>query len=193
MRKIILASASPRRKKLLEQIGLKFSVVESNFPEDLEMNLAPAKLAEHLSLKKAETVAKKYKDAIIIGADTLVCFKNKIYGKPKDKKDAAYMLSLFSGTKHEIMSAFTIIDTSSNKILTSFEKAIVFFRKMTKEEIEWYVNTGEPMGKAGSYASQEKGGMFIEKIDGDFFTVVGLPLCKLVEKLKNFGIYAASA
>lgn len=189
MRKIILASASPRRKQLLENIGLEFVVEESGYPEEEEINDA-IKLAKHLSLQKAKIVAKRHKgeDAVIIGSDTVVWFEGKTYGKPADHADAKRMLSMFSGKMHEITTGFTIIDTKTNKTVTKSQTAKVFFKKMTEEELDWYVATGEPMGKGGAYAAQQKASMLIERVEGDFFTVVGLPVTLLVETLKDFGI-----
>ncbi len=188
MRKVVLASGSPRRKDILNKIGLNFSVEESGYPEDLGLNLSPTELAEFLSLKKAETVAQNHKDAIIIGADTLVVLDGKIYGKPEDNEDAKKMLGQLSGTTHTLITAFTIIDTESGKTFTQSDKALVTFKKLNSEEIDWYVSTGEPMGKAGAYASQEKGMVFVEKINGNFSTVVGLPAHLITESLKTFGI-----
>lgn len=188
MKSIILASASPRRKDLLEKIGLKFKIVKSDCKETIDMNLNPHSLAQKLSLEKARIVAKKYKSAIIIAADTLVILDNRIIGKPKDKKDARETLKLLSNRVHSIITGFTIIDSSSGKSVSKSEETKVFMKKITDREIDSYIKTGEPFGKAGSYAIQEKGSMFIEKIEGDFFNAVGLPIYSLIKALKNFGV-----
>lgn len=188
MRKIILASASPRRKALLKQIGLNFEVVVSDIDEKIDKNLKPDKLAENLSLQKAEDVAKKYKDAIIIAADTFVVLDNEILGKPGTAKKAREMLKKLSGKVHSVITGFTIIDTKSGKTVTKSVKSKVFMKKLTKEEIDAYVNTGEPLDKAGAYAVQERGGLFVKKIEGDFFNVVGLPIFAVTKALKKFGV-----
>lgn len=188
MRKIILASASPRRKVLLKQIGLNFEVVVSNFEEKIEDNLKPVDLAKKFSLQKAKDVAKNYDDAIIIAADTFVVLGNEILGKPKNKELARKMLEKLSGKAHLVITGFTIIDTKSGKTVTKSVESKVFMKKLTKEEIDAYVNTGEPLDKAGAYAVQEKGGLFVEKIEGDFFNVVGLPIFTLMQGLKKFGV-----
>ena len=190
MRKIILASASPRRKALLQQIGIIFQVDKSNYEEDMikNINLSAKELTKKFSLEKANNVAKKYKDAIIIAADTVVYFRNKIYGKPKNKKIAYKMLKDFSNNWHEIVTGFTVIDTKTKKNLTSYTKSRVLFKKLTESEINAYIKTGEPFDKAGAYGIQEKGLALIEKIEGDYSNVVGLPISTLLKVLYEFGI-----
>ena len=188
MKQIILASASPRRKELLEKIGLKFKIIVSKYKESIDPSQSPHELAQKLSLEKAKLVAKKYKNSIIIGADTFVVLDNQIIGKPKDKNDAKETLKLLSNRDHLIITGFTIIDSDTNKAISRSEETKVFMRQITDREIESYVKTKEPLGKAGSYAIQEKGSVFIEKIEGDFFNAVGLPIFALVKELKNFGV-----
>jgi len=188
MKSIILASASPRRKELLEKIGFKFKIAVSKYKESIDPNLSPHELAQRLSLEKAKIVAKKYKNSIIIGADTFVVLDDQIIGKPKDEKDARETLRLLSNRVHSIITGFTIIDSNTGKIVSKSVETKVFMRKIKDHEISSYVNTKEPLGKAGSYAIQEKGSMFIEKIEGDFFNAVGLPIFALVKELKNFGV-----
>ncbi len=188
MKKIILASQSPRRKALLDQIGLLFEVHVSDFDESLVILENPVALVEQLSLEKAKTVAKKYSDAIIIGSDTVIVLDNKIIGKPKDAVDAKKILQSLSGKVHMVVTGLTVIDTATNKTITTSEKALVTIRDLSDKEIDAYVATGEPLDKAGAYGIQEKGGMFIPKVEGDYFTVVGLPMPKLVVILKEFGV-----
>lgn len=188
MRKIILASKSPRRKALLKNIGLKFTVEVSDVKEKTDDNINPREIAENLSFEKARKIAKKHKDAIIIAADTFVVFKNKILGKPKTEKNAEKMLKLLSGKQHFVITGFTIIDTKSGKTVTKSDETKVFMKKMTSMEINAYIKTKEPLDKAGAYAVQEKGGIFVEKIEGDFLNVVGLPIFKLTSELKKFNI-----
>jgi septum formation protein len=189
MKKIILASKSPRRKELLEQIGLKFVVDISDVDESKLANAAgPSQLAKSLSKAKAEKVSKKYKDAIIIAADTLVVLGKEIIGKPKDKKDAFKMLKKLSSKTHVVITGFTLLSSKSKKAITKTVQSKVKFKKMSDIEIRNYVETGEPMDKAGGYGIQNKGAIFIEKVEGDFFNVVGLPVYCLCCELKKFGI-----
>jgi septum formation protein len=186
MKKIILASQSPRRKQLLEQIGLKFEIDSSNYEEDMTLKMEPRKLAEHLSLGKAEDVAQRHKDSIIISADTIVAVDNEVFGKPKTPARAKYMLKKFSGKAHSVITGFTIIDTGTNKQITKSVETKVYFKNLSEQEIDLYVATGEPLDKGGGYAIQGKAALFVEKIEGDYFNIVGLPILVLTEELKKF-------
>jgi septum formation protein len=189
MKTIILASASPRRRELLKLTGLEFKVDESDYEEDMDLNLIPQKLAQLLSKKKAESVASKYKNAIIIGADTFIVLKGKILGKPHTADEARRMLRLLNGKTHSVITGFTIIETENGKIFSRSTETKVFFRKLTTKEIESYIKTKEPLDKAGAYAIQGLGAVLVKKIEGDFFNVMGLPLNALVQGLKEFGIH----
>jgi septum formation protein len=189
MRKIILASASPRRKEILRMTGLKFSVSASDYEEDLNLELRPRELARFLSRKKAEYVANKYKNAIIIAADTFIVLKNRVLGKPRNAKEAGQMLRILSGKAHSVITGFTIMDTGSGKTSSRSVKTEVYFKKLSSQNISAYVKSKEPLDKAGAYAIQGLGAVFVEKIEGDFFNVVGLPLCALSECLKKFGVH----
>ena len=189
MRKIILASASPRRKEILKITGLKFSVCAGDYEEDLNLPLKPRELARFLSRKKAEAVARKYKDAIIIAADTFIVFRDRLLGKPHTEKEAEKMLGMLNGKRHSVITGFTIMDTGNNKKLSRSVETRVYFKKTGREEIKAYVRSKEPLDKAGAYAIQGLGAVLVEKIDGDFFNVMGLPLCALTESLKKFGVY----
>ena len=188
MRKIILASASPRRKELLEKLGIKFKIEPSNYDENVSLKLRPRKLAEYLSYKKAEAVAANYDGAIIIGADTIVVFKSKIFGKPKNKEDAKKILSKLSGKVHFVITGFSIIDIKNNKKIIDSVKTKVYFKNLSKEKINDYVASGEPLDKTGAYGIQGRGIQLIEKIEGDYSNVVGLPLKDLKDNLKEFGV-----
>ncbi len=188
MRKIILASTSPRRQKLLSRIGLPFEVQASDYEEDMKLDLTPKELVKHLSKGKAEAVAKNYKDAIIIGADSIVAYENHVFGKPTSAAEAKEMLKKLSGTVHSVITGFTIIDTKTNKSSSQAIEAKIYFRKVTEEEMDAYIKSGEPMDKAGAYAVQGLGAIFVEKIEGDFTGVIGLPLFALAKELKNFGV-----
>lgn len=186
MKKIILASKSPRRRKLLEQIGIKFIVEESNVDEENSYHLSPRDMVKHLSTEKAKAVARKNKESIVIGADTTVFLENEVIGKPGSEKEAREILRKLSNKTHLVITGITII--SSKKILTKLAETKVHFRKLTDKEINAYVKTREPMDKAGGYGVQEKAGMFIDNIDGDYFNVVGLPISVVSEMLKEFGV-----
>lgn len=187
-RKIILASNSEWRKKLLHQIGLNFEIIPSEYEEDMTAIEDPYDLVKFLALKKGEDVAKKYDNAIIISGDTFVVFNGKFIGKPKDVDDAKNTLRNFSGKTHEIISGFAIIDTKTGKTINDLGKAFVKFKELTDEEINNYVSTGEPLTKAGSYALMGKASVLIEKTEGDFYSIIGLPLNKVYESLKELGV-----
>jgi septum formation protein len=189
MKKIVLASASPRRKEILQITGLTFSVCVSDYEEDLGLALEPRKLARFLSLKKAEAVAHKHKNSIIIAADTFIYFNDRLLGKPRNEKDAVNILKMLSGKPHSVITGFSIIDTGNCKKLSRSVETKVYFNKLGIDEIRAYVNSKEPLDKAGAYAIQGLGGVFIKKIEGDYFNVVGLPLSALTECLKKFGVY----
>jgi len=192
MKNIILASKSPRRKSLLKQIGLNFTVDVSEVDERKFSHSNPVGLAKSLSKAKAEAVFVRHKNAIIISADTLVVLNKEIIGKPKSAKDAEKILKKLSGKTHLVITGFTVLDSKTKKEITKTVKSKVKFKKLTKKEINWYVKTGEPLDKAGAYGIQDKGAIFIEEVEGDFFNVVGLPIFELSESLKKFGIDTAS-
>ena len=189
--RIILASASPRRKLLLKALlknfGLKFDVIQANIVEYI-----PEKVrnygnfaANQAELKALEVAVKN--NGIIIAADTIVVFKGKILGKPNTQSDAKKMLKLLSGNTHRVYTGLVIFDTSGDKLYKTFEVTSVKFRKLSSKEIEFYVSTGSPMDKAGSYGIQDDfGSTFVEKINGDYFNVVGLPVFKLYNALTHF-------
>jgi len=188
MKKIILASASPRRKEILALTRLRFRVEPSEYEETLDNATKPHKLAKRLSLEKAEAVAGKYRDALIIAADTFIVFRGKPLGKPHTSKEARKMLAMLNGKSHSVITGYTVLDTGTgNKITRSIETK-VWFKKMTPQELDAYVATKEPLDKAGAYAIQGRGAMIVRKIEGDYLNVVGLPLFDLADSLKKFGI-----
>lgn len=188
MRKIILASESPRRKELLAMLGLKFRVVKSGVDEKLNPRLGPRAQAEALSKQKAEAVAAKYDDAIVIAADTIVVIDNEILGKPKDQEDAERMLKKLNGKEQEVITGFTIVDTAKHKSVTKSVATKLFMRKLTPSEIASYIKKEILSDKAGSYAINGIGAIFFERIEGDYYTIVGLPLFALHQELKRMGI-----
>ena len=184
-----MASASPRRKELLEKIGLKFEVEPSNYAEDMRSKLSPDELARVISLEKAKVVASKHKNAIVIAADTFIVFRGKILGKPNTQAEARKMLMTLKGKSHSVITGFTILDTDKNKVLTKSVETIIHIKNLTSEEVDAYVKSKEPLDKAGAYAIQGLGSVIVEKIEGDYFNVIGLPLSVLAEGLKEFGIH----
>ena len=187
-RRIVLASASPRRKELLELIGLKFKVVPSTYEEDMTLKLSPRRLACLLSAKKAEDVALRCPDALVIAADTFIDLNGRLLGKPQTPAEAKQMLRSLSNRSHEVITGFTVLDTTSGNRISKAVATKVYFKKLTRQEIDAYVASGEPMDKAGAYAIQGLGSIIIKKIDGDYFNVIGLPLNALTSALRKFGI-----
>jgi septum formation protein len=188
MKKIILASGSPRRKEILGLTGLPFTVDPGEYEEDMGSPMEPHRLARRLSIRKAKSVAGKYGDALVIAADTFIVFGRKLLGKPHTAEEARGMLKMLSGRSHSVVTGYTILDTASGRKITRSVETKVWFKKMTAEEIDAYVQTKEPLDKAGAYAIQGLGAVIVKKIEGDYFNVVGLPLFDLVESLKKFGI-----
>ncbi len=188
MKKIILASASPRRQALLAQLGLSFEVDPSHFEEGLNLSLEPHALAREIANRKAEVIAKKYRNAIIIAADTFGLLEGRIIGKPRTESEAREMLGSLNGKAHLVITGFTIIDTGTGKKVSRSEETRVYIRRLSREEIEAYVRTGEPLDKAGAYAIQGLGAVLIARLEGDCFNVMGLPLGALSESLKEFGV-----
>jgi septum formation protein len=186
--KIILASNSPRRKKLLKPIFKNLIIHPSSFQENNEEKINPKKLVEKHALEKAKDVANSYKSGIIIGADTIVVFNGKVLGKPKNKNDAFNMLKKQNGMWTKVISGISVIDIKKNKKYVEHEITKVKMNVMTDEEILNYIKTKDPFDKAGAFGMQDKGAIFVEKIDGCFSTVVGLPLPKLRNMLKKCGI-----
>ena len=189
MKAIILASASPRRKELLEQIGLSFTVEPSNYQENIRFDLEPHDLARALSLEKARLVARNHRNALVIAADTFIAFEGKILGKPRTETQAKEMLETMSGKPHSVITGFTIIDADSNKTVSRSVETRVHLRKLGSDEIDAYVRSKEPLDKAGAYAIQGLGSVIVERIEGDYSNVIGLPLSALAESLKEFGVH----
>lgn len=188
MRRIVLASASPRRKELLKQIGLRFEVEPTDYDEETAAPSEPHRIAGELSLGKAKAAARKHTDAIIIAADTLVVLGERVIGKPHTNGQAREMLRALNGRTHLVITGFTILDAESGRFLTRSVETMVRMRKSTLREIESYVRTKEPLDKAGGYAIQGRGAVLVEGIEGDYSNVVGLPLSALAESLAKFGV-----
>jgi len=188
MKTIILASSSPRRKELLKNVGLKFRVESSAAFEQLDENLEPRELACRLSLTKARAVARRNRNAIVIAADTIGVLDRHIIGKPQTEHEAFEMLKSMSGKCHTVITGITVVDTDTMKQVTRSVETRVFFKQLSDFEIRTYVRSGEPMDKAGAYAIQGLGSLLVQKIEGDYFNVMGLPLSALAEVLKEFGV-----
>ena len=186
--KIILASKSPRRKDLLEQLGLKIKIVPSNINEASISIKNPEKYVKALSLLKAKDIAFFYPDDWVLGADTIVVFDDQILGKPTSKTDAIAMLNKLNNCEHSVFTGFSIVNQEKNSIITQFVETKVFFKYLTQREIQWYVNTEEPVDKAGSYAIQGIGAFLVKGIFGSYSNVIGLPVCEVVEILMDLNI-----
>lgn len=183
---LILASASPRRRELLEKFNIPFTIDPASAPEDPPEGADAAETVKVLSAAKAIEVSRRHPGCVVIGADTVVELDGTILGKPRDEKDAFEMLRTLSGREHRVYTGVTV--TNGVTTLSQAEKTRVFFREMTDREIKAYIATGEPMDKAGAYGYQGFAGLFVERIDGDFFNVVGLPLCRLGHMLETLGV-----
>lgn len=188
MKKIVLASGSPRRKHLLRTLGLKFETKVSKIDEILNPRLKPENQPAYLSRIKALEVSSKEENALVIGADSMVLVGDKIMGKPKDSKDAKRMLRILSGTEHFIITGFTIIDAQTKKSITKSISTKVKFRKISEKEIDNYIKLDKPFDKAGAYAIQGVASIFVEKIEGDYFGALGLSLHQISKELKKFGV-----
>ena len=190
--KIILASASPRRRELLTQIGLEFQVVVSNVEEKVTAT-APAAVVEELSAQKAEGVlqmlreqAQEEQDCLIIGSDTIVAVDGQILGKPKSPEDAKRMLRMLQGRAHEVYTGVTVLRVGTEERRTFHEETKVIFFPMTEEDIETYVATNDPLDKAGAYGIQGFCARYIQGIEGDYNNVVGLPVGRLYQEIKDW-------
>ena len=186
MARIILASGSPRRQELLRRIGLReFEISVPDVEEWYPPELAPEDIVAYISREKSQAV-QAAADAIVITADTMVFLREKRLGKPRDEAEALEMLTMLSGERHTVCTGVTV--RRGTKISTRAQKTDVYFRPATEKELRAYIRTGEPMDKAGAYGVQGKGALLVERIDGDFFNVMGLPVGLLADMLRDFGI-----
>ena len=184
--RVVLASGSPRRRQLLNLIGIAHEVRPPNIDETMRPRETPRRHAERLAREKASAIAKRDPDLITIGADTIVVINRKVLGKPRDKEDAARMLALLSGREHVVTTAVAV--SRGRKLRSAVEEVRVRFRRLRDDEIEAYIATGEPMDKAGAYGIQGYGATIVERIEGDYFAVMGLPIVRLVGLLRDVGI-----
>ena len=196
---MILASASPRRAELLQQIGLDFQVIPSTFQEETLVENDPVRLVKELAFNKAKQVAQKMAQkmsqripdgssrSLVIGADTVVFLEGWILGKPDGMEEAVRMLASLNGKIHQVFTGVALIEVPGGKYRVDYEMTRVKFRSLRMNEIEAYASTGEPLDKAGAYGIQGKGAVLVEAIDGCYFNVVGLPIAKLVSMFQDFG------
>lgn len=183
VKNIILASASPRRKELLELAGLSFSVQTADVDEKITKGVLPPEAVAQLAKQKAKAVAKNNKSSLVIGADTVVCIDNEILGKPASREEAYSMLRRLSGREHFVYTGVCLV--CEEKTISFSEKTSVTFYELSDEEINSYINSGDCYDKAGAYGIQSKGCVLVEKINGDYFNVVGLPIAKTIREIKK--------
>jgi nucleoside triphosphate pyrophosphatase len=187
MKQLVLASASPRRKQLLEELGFDFMVHPSDF-EEKDTHLSPEELVTHNALGKAQDVARHHRNSLIIGVDTVGAFQDQILNKPKDRKDAKRILRLINNTTHRVISGICVMDSDKKRAITAVETTMITVDRMEDAEIDAYIRSGEGEDKAAGYAIQGLGSLFVKNIDGDYFNVVGLPIYRLRKLLKKMGV-----
>ncbi|RCW49699.1 nucleoside triphosphate pyrophosphatase [Halanaerobium sp. MA284_MarDTE_T2] len=186
MGKLVLASASPRREELLKQLKLQFTIVPSRIDESQFNGLKPVDMVEKLAFAKAESVSELVEEAIIIAADTVIVAQDRVLNKPEDAEDAKNMLSALSGKEHQVITGVAVMNSETDEYLVEHNITSVFMEEISEEEIDKYLETGEPMDKAGAYAIQGFGSLFVREIKGSYYSVVGLPLNQLSKMLKKF-------
>ena len=189
--KLILASTSPRRRDLLAHLGLPFTVEASRVDETPRSGEKPEELAQRLALAKAHDVAARHADGLVIGADTVVARHGRLYGKPRDEAEAAAMLRDLRDGPHRVVTGVAVVRASDGATRSAVVPATVVMRPYGEADITAYVATGEPMDKAGAYGAQGEGSRLIERVDGPFLTVVGLPLDELVPLLRELDLEEA--
>ncbi|GAA3660540.1 Maf family protein [Asaccharospora irregularis] len=182
---IILASASPRRKEILENTKLKFDIIKSDIDEIILEKEAPIQAVMRLAFEKSMDIASKNEDDLIIAADTVVVLDENILGKPKDKEEAYNMIRSLSGRTHEVITGISLVNLGLSKKIIDYVVSTVKFKELSDEDIKDYIHTNESLDKAGAYGIQGYGAMLVEKIEGDYFNIVGLPISKLSDLLKK--------
>ncbi|GAB3807051.1 Maf family protein [Virgibacillus kimchii] len=185
--KLILASGSPRRQELLKQIHIPFTIRKPNVDEEQIQTADPQEKVVQLAKLKNKHTPLEHTNEVILSADTVVSHQNRIFEKPKDQQDALEMISLLSGDVHDVYTG--VVLRSHEKEISFVERTEVAFRKLSRNEIEWYVSKKEPYDKAGAYGIQGMGAIFVKGITGDYFNVVGLPVSRVAEKLRSFFIF----
>lgn len=186
MKRFILASASPRRSEILEKAGLEFEIIVSDADEAVEEKMSAKDFVATVAKRKADAVSKLHKNAVILGCDTIVVSNGEILQKPKDEADAIDMLSRLSGNVHQVLTGVCVTDGEKETVFVN--ETLVEFYQLSLETIKNYVNTKEPMDKAGSYGIQAIGSLLVKRIDGDYFSVMGLPVAQTARVLAEFGV-----
>jgi septum formation protein len=184
--RVILASSSPRRRELLDLVGIAHEVIPADIDETYTEGEEAAAHAERLAREKGATIAERHTNAVVISADTIVLIDGLVLGKPRDEADAARMLSMLSGQQHVVLTAVAV--TYQGRMRSGVESVRVVFRTLDRERIGAYIATSEPMDKAGAYGIQGFGATLVERIDGDYFAVMGLPLARMVDLLQEIGV-----
>ena len=187
-RRLILASKSPRRKRLLEQVGIQIKISPSQIDEQTVAIQAPQAYVKELAFLKTQNIARCHPESWVLGADTIVVVEDQILGKPRTTTDAVDMLNALNDTEHSVYTGFCIINQKENNIVQQTIETKVRFKHLSDPEIKWYVNTGEPFGKAGAYAIQGIGAFLVKQICGSYSNVVGLPVCEIVDTLITLNI-----
>ncbi|CEH33107.1 Maf family protein [Romboutsia lituseburensis] len=182
---IILASASPRRKEILENTNTKFEIIKSEIDEVILDNELPSQVVMRLAFEKSIDIALKHPDSLVIGADTVVVLNNNILGKPKDSSDAFNMIKQLSGKTHQVITGISLINLNANQKIIDYVVSNVKFKNLSEEDIKDYIQTNESLDKAGAYGIQGFGAMLVEEIQGDYFNIVGLPISRLSDLLKK--------
>lgn len=180
---LILASKSPRRRELLEQMGISLKIIPSDLDENGIQLENPEHLVKELARLKAEDIAADHPESWTLGADTIVVVDDKVLGKPESKPDAARMLEMLSGRTHQVLTGFCLTCPALDKKMMTFVKTDVEFKPLSQPEIQWYINTGEPDDKAGAYGIQGKGAFLVQRICGSYSNVVGLPVCEVIDAM----------
>ncbi|MBN2899455.1 MAG: septum formation protein Maf [Clostridia bacterium] len=191
MRKIYLASKSPRRREILDTMGMDYEVVEGDCPEKVNPWERPDQVVMSIALQKGLSAAEKFnKGELIISADTVVVSEGKILGKPKDAEDARAMLRSLSGKTHQVMTGFSIIEAGQHMKMVDYVVTEVTFKDYDDQVVNWYIESGEPFDKAGAYGIQGKGALLVENIRGDYLNVVGFPISRIVDTLERYFDYS---
>ena len=188
MKQLILASSSPRRRQIMQELGLTFQAIPPRYFEETMDGMSPEELVCHNALGKAREVSGHCQDSIVIGCDTVIVFGNEILGKPLTSERARFTLSSLSGHSHSVLSGLAVIDVGLKKELVGHEESVITFRRLTKDETEKYIESGEPLDKAGAYGIQGRGELFVKRIEGSFSNVVGLPKALLMNFLDQLNL-----
>jgi len=186
--RLILASKSPRRRYLLEQVGLQFAVIHSNFDENSIPLSSPESYVRRLAEAKAKDISKRHTDSWVIAADTMVAIDNTLLGKPGSRPEARKMLRSLSGKTHQVLTGFCICCEETGRLFSETVKTDVCIKELTELQIDWYINSEEPFDKAGAYAIQGIGTFLVKQIHGSYTNVVGLPVCEVLDFLINAGV-----